>query len=48
MLRDKGGFKGSLGQESSGISMGGKGFKGLDKEVTKLHKGLGRYEKKFE
>jgi hypothetical protein len=28
--------------------MGGKGSKGLDKEVTKLRKGVGRSEKKSE
>ncbi len=48
MFRDNVGSKRSHGQESNGISMGGKGFKGLVKEVTKLHKGVIRFEKKFE
>jgi hypothetical protein len=48
VVQDKGGSKGSHGQESSGISMGGKGSKGLDKEVTKLCKGIGRSKKKSE
>jgi hypothetical protein len=34
----KGGSNGSHGQKFGGISMGGKGSKGLDKEVTKLRK----------
>lgn len=43
----KGGSNGSHGQKFGGISMGGKGSKGLDKEVTKLRKGVGRSKMKI-
>jgi hypothetical protein len=41
------GSNGSHRQKFGGISMGGKGSKGLDKEAIKLHKGVGRFEKKL-